>query len=149
MYAVAIECDNCLIIAPSAFYRDLKTTIPAVKPNLGNLVVNRQFFDVANGWGYGMLLRVSISQADFVELQNGASYERNNNVVIINVYNITYSGNPRRLDTMPVGLRPTRTRYGVVNSDNNAGIVYVHANGNIELWAGANGTYTGQVVYCV
>ncbi len=50
---------------------------------------------------------------------------------------------------MPAGLRPRSTRYGVVNSAANAGIVYVDASGNIEVWAGANGTYTGQVVYTV
>lgn len=50
---------------------------------------------------------------------------------------------------MPKGLRPRSTRYGVINAGSNAGIVYVDTSGNIDLWAGANGTYTGQVVYTV
>lgn len=50
---------------------------------------------------------------------------------------------------MPTGLRPRATRYGIVNTGSYAGIVYVDTSGNIDIWAGANGTYTGQVVYAV
>lgn len=50
---------------------------------------------------------------------------------------------------MSEGLRPRSTRYGIVNSGSNAGIVFVDTSGNIDVWAGANGTYTGQVVYAV
>lgn len=50
---------------------------------------------------------------------------------------------------MPEGLRPRATRYGMVNAGSNSGIVYVDASGNIDVWAGANGTYTGQVAYTV
>lgn len=70
-------------------------------------------------------------------------------MVIVNVYNITYSGNSRRFGPMPKELRPRSTRYGIVNSGSNAGIVFVDTSGNIDVWAGANGTYTGQVVYTV
>ena len=30
-----------------------------------------------------------------------------------------------------------------------AGIVYVDTSGNIDVWAGSNGKYTGQVAYTV
>ena len=82
-------------------------------------------------------------------MQNDITYERTGNVVVVHVYNVTYSSDIRRFGPMPVGLRPKRTRYGTVNSDANAGIVYVDPSGNIDVWAGARGTYTGQVVYCV
>ena len=82
-------------------------------------------------------------------LQNGITYERFGQVVIVNVYNVTYSGSIRSFGPMPAGLRPRATRYGVVNAGTNAGIVYVDASGYIMVWAGANGTYTGQVVYTV
>ena len=70
-------------------------------------------------------------------------------IVIVNVYNVTYSGAARRFGPMPTGLRPRATRYGIVNTGSNAGIVFVDTSGNINVWAGANGTYTGQVVYTV
>lgn len=70
-------------------------------------------------------------------------------MVIVNVYNVEYSGNTRRFGPMPEGLRPRATRYGAVNAGSNAGIVFVDTSGNIDVWAGANGTYTGQVVYTV
>ena len=82
-------------------------------------------------------------------LQNGVTYEVDGHTVIVNVYNVTYSGSPRRFGPMPAGLRPRGTRYGVVNAGSNAGIVYIDTSGNIDVWAGANGTYTGQVVFCV
>lgn len=97
-------------------------------------------------------LRDSVSQlseSKAVTLQSGITYEVSGNVVIVNVYNVTYSGNPRRFGPMPTGLRPRSTRYGIVNSGSNAGIVYVDTGGNIDVWAGSNGTYTGQVVYTV
>lgn len=90
-----------------------------------------------------------LSESKAVTLQSGITYEVSGNVVIVNVYNATYSGNSRRFGPMPEGLRPRATRYGAVNSGANAGIVYVDTSGNIDVWAGANGTYTGQVVYTV
>lgn len=90
-----------------------------------------------------------LSESKAVTLQSGITYEVSGNVVIVNAYNITYSGNLRRFGPMPKGLRPRSTRYGIVNSGSNAGIVFVDASGNIDVWAGANGTYTGQVVYAV
>lgn len=90
-----------------------------------------------------------LSEYKAVTLQSGITYEVSGNVVIVNAYNITYSGNSRRFGPMPKGLRPRSTRYGIVNSGSNAGIVFVDASGNIDVWAGANGTYTGQVVYAV
>ena len=50
---------------------------------------------------------------------------------------------------MPKWLRPRSTRYGIVNSGSNAGIVFVDTSGNIDVWAGSNGTYTGQVAYAL
>lgn len=90
-----------------------------------------------------------LSKPKAVTLQSGITYEVSGNVVIVNVYNVTYSGSGRRFGPMPTGLRPRSTRYGVVNSGSNAGIVYVDTSGNIDVWAGSNGTYTGQVVYTV
>ena len=90
-----------------------------------------------------------LSESKVATLQSGITYEVSGNVVIVNVYNITYSGNSRRFGPMPKGLRPRSTRYGIVNSGSNAGIVFVDTSGNIDVWAGANGTYTGQVVYTV
>ena len=90
-----------------------------------------------------------LSESKAVTLQSGITYEVSGNVVIVNAYNITYSGNSRRFGPMPEGLRPRSTRYGIVNSGSNAGIVFVDTSGNIDVWAGANGTYTGQVVYAV
>lgn len=82
-------------------------------------------------------------------LQTGITYEVSGNVVIVNVYNVTYSGAARRFGPMPTGLRPRATRYGIVNTGSYAGIVFVDTSGNIDVWAGANGIYTGQVVYTV
>lgn len=90
-----------------------------------------------------------LSKPKAVTLQSGITYEVSGNVVIVNVYNVTYSGSGRRFGPMPTGLRPRSTRYGVINSGSNAGIVYVDTSGNIDVWAGSNGTYTGQVVYTV
>lgn len=90
-----------------------------------------------------------LSESKAVTLQSGITYEVSGNVVIVNVYNVTFSGSPRRFGPMPEGLRPRSTRYGVVNAGSNAGIVYVDTSGNIDLWAGSSGTYTGQVVYAV
>ena len=90
-----------------------------------------------------------LSESKAVALQSGITYEVSGNVVIVNVYNVTYSGSGRRFGPMPTGLRPRSTRYGVINSGSNAGIVYVDTSGNIDVWAGSNGTYTGQVVYTV
>ena len=90
-----------------------------------------------------------LSESKVATLQSGITYEVSGNVVIVNAYNITYSSNSRRFGPMPKGLRPRSTRYGIVNSGSNAGIVFVDASGNIDVWAGANGTYTGQVVYTV
>lgn len=90
-----------------------------------------------------------LSESKAVTLQSGITYEVSGNVVIVNVYNITYSGSIRRFGPMPTGLRPRATRYGIVNTGSYAGIVYVDTSGNIDIWAGANGTYTGQVVYAV
>ena len=90
-----------------------------------------------------------LSESKAVTIQSGITYEVSGNVVIVNVYNITFSGSPRRFGPMPTGLRPRSTRYGIVNAGSNAGIVYVDTSGNIDVWAGSNGTYTGQVVYTV
>ena len=90
-----------------------------------------------------------LSETKAATLQTGITYEVSGNVVIVNVYNVTYSGNARRFGPMPEGLRPRATRYGIVNTGSNAGIVFVDPSGNIDVWAGANGTYTGQVVYTV
>lgn len=90
-----------------------------------------------------------LSESKVATLQSGITYEVSGNVVIVNVYNVTYSGNARRFGPMPEGLRPRATRYGIVNSGSNAGIVFVDTSGNIDVWAGSNGTYTGQVVYAV
>ena len=90
-----------------------------------------------------------LSKSKAVTLQSGITYEVSGNVVIVNVYNVTYSGSGRRFGPMPTGLRPRSTRYGVINSGSNAGIVYVDTSGNIDVWAGSTGTYTGQVVYTV
>ena len=90
-----------------------------------------------------------LSESKALTLQSGITYEVSGNVVIVNVYNITYSGSIRRFGPMPTGLRPRATRYGIVNTGSYAGIVYVDTSGNIDIWAGANGTYTGQVVYAV
>ena len=90
-----------------------------------------------------------LSESKAVTLQSGITYEVSGNVVIVNVYNVTYNGSGRRFGPMPTGLRPRSTRYGVINSGSNAGIVYVDTSGNIDVWAGSNGTYTGQVVYTV
>ena len=101
-------------------------------------------------WDLGYRDSVSqLSESKAVTLQLGITYEVSGNVVIVNAYNITYSGNARRFGPMPTGLRPRSTRYGVINSGSNAGIVYVDTSGNIDVWAGSNGTYTGQVVYTV
>lgn len=91
----------------------------------------------------------SVSQSEAKTIQNGITYERYGQVVIINVYNVTYDGGTRTFGPMPSGLRPRATRYGTVNSAENAGIVYVDQSGSIKVWAGASGTYTGQVVYTV
>ena len=90
-----------------------------------------------------------LSESKSATLQSGITYEVSGNVVIVNVYNVTYNGNGRRFGPMPTGLRPRSTRYGVINSGSNAGIVYIDTSGNIDVWAGSNGTYTGQVVYTV
>lgn len=90
-----------------------------------------------------------LSESKAVTLQPGITYEVSGSIVIVNVYNVTYSGNARRFGPMPEGLRPRATRYGIVNTGSNAGIVFVDPSGNIDVWAGANGTYTGQVVYTV
>lgn len=90
-----------------------------------------------------------LSKSKVATIQSGITYEVSGNVVIVNVYNVTYSGNSRRFGPMPKGLRPRSTRYGIVNSGSNAGIVFVDTSGNIDVWAGSNGTYTGQVVYTV
>lgn len=90
-----------------------------------------------------------LATSEAVTLSTGIIYEQVGCVVIVNVYNVTYSGSTRRFGPMPAGLRPRATRYGTVNSNADSGIVYVDANGNIDVWAGANGTYTGQVVYTV
>lgn len=101
-------------------------------------------------WDLGYRDSVSqLSESKVATLQSGITYEVSGNVVIVNVYNVTYSGNSRRFGPMPKGLRPRSTRYGIVNSGSNAGIVFVDTSGNIDVWAGANGTYTGQVVYTV
>lgn len=98
-------------------------------------------------------LRDSVSQlsvSNVVALQSGITYEVSGNVVIVNAYNVTYSGGaPLRFGPMPTGLRPSSTRYGIVNAGSNSGIVFVDTRGNIDVWAGSNGTYTGQVVYTV
>ena len=106
----------------------------------------------AASWWCGSRDRYSVSQlseSKVATLQSGITYEVSGNVVIVNVYNVTYSGNARRFGPMPEGLRPRATRYGIVNTGSYAGIVFVDASGNIDVWAGANGTYTGQVVYTV
>ena len=90
-----------------------------------------------------------LSELKVATLQSGITYEVSGNVVIVNVHNVTYSGNARRFGPMPEGLRPRATRYGAINAGSNAGIVFVDASGNIDVWAEANGTYTGQVVYTV
>lgn len=90
-----------------------------------------------------------LSESKVATIQSGITYEVSGNVVIVNVYNVTYSGAPRRFGPMPEGLRPRATRYGAINAGSNAGIVFVDTSGNIDVWAGANGTYTGQVVYTV
>ena len=101
-------------------------------------------------WDLGYRDSVSqLSESKVATLQSGITYEVSGNVVIVNAYNITYSGNSRRFGPMPKGLRPRSTRYGIVNSGSNAGIVFVDTSGNIDVWAGSNGTYTGQVVYTV
>lgn len=90
-----------------------------------------------------------LSESKAVTLQSGITYEVSGNVVIVNAYNITYSGAARRFGPMPTGLRPRSTRYGIVNAGSNSGIVFVDTSGNIDVWAGSNGTYTGQVAYTV
>ena len=90
-----------------------------------------------------------LSEKKVATLQSGITYEVSGNVVIVNAYNITYSGNSRRFGPMPKWLRPRSTRYGIVNSGSNAGIVFVDTSGNIDVWAGSNGTYTGQVAYAL
>ena len=106
----------------------------------------------AASWWCGSRDRYSVSQlseSKVATLQSGITYEVSGNVVIVNVYNVVYSGNARRFGPMPEGLRPRATRYGAINAGSNAGIVLVDTSGNIDVWAGANGTYTGQVVYTV
>ena len=87
-----------------------------------------------------------------ITIQNGDQrYERYGQVVIINVYNVTYDGGTRSV--RPNALRPAAScdvRYGIrATARHNAGIVYVDQSGSIKVWAGASGTYTGQVVYTV
>ena len=74
-----------------------------------------------------------LSESKVATLQSGITYEVSGNVVIVNVYNVTYSGNSRRFGPMPKGLRPRSTRYGIVNSGSNAGIVFVDTSGNIDV----------------
>lgn len=113
---------------------------------VGGLKSNSQLAESISALGDSVSL---LSESKAVTLQSGITYEVSGNVVIVNAYNITYSGNSRRFGPMPEGLRPRSTRYGIVNSGSNAGIVFVDTSGNIDVWAGANGTYTGQVVYAV
>lgn len=113
---------------------------------VGGLKSNSQLAESVSALGDSVS---QLSESKVATLQSGITYEVSGNVVIVNVYNVTYSGNSRRFGPMPKGLRPRSTRYGIVNSGSNAGIVFVDTSGNIDVWAGANGTYTGQVVYTV
>lgn len=113
---------------------------------VGGLKSNSQLAESISALGDSVS---QLSESKAVTLQSNITYEVSGNVVIVNAYNVTYSGNTRRFGPMPKGLRPRSTRYGIVNSGSNAGIVFVDTNGNIDVWAGANGTYTGQVVYAV
>lgn len=128
-----------------------RVTIAGLAPSepvvlVGGLKSNSQLAESISALGDSVS---QLSESKVATLQSGITYEVSGNVVIVNAYNITYSGNSRRFGPMPKGLRPRSTRYGIVNSGSNAGIVFVDNSGNIDVWAGANGTYTGQVVYTV
>lgn len=113
---------------------------------VGGLKSNSQLAESISALGDSVS---QLSESKVATLQSGITYEVSGNVVIVNAYNVTYNGSGRRFGPMPTGLRPRSTRYGIVNSGSNAGIVYVDTSGNIDVWAGSNGTYTGQVVYTV
>lgn len=91
----------------------------------------------------------SISQANRTTLCNGITYEVYGKLVIVNAYNITLSGDSRKVGTMPSGLRPRATIYGVITSESYAGLIYVNSNGDVLFWARNNGDYTGQIIYTV
>lgn len=120
--------------------------IPISGITVGNPVIIAKTFQSVTTLGDSVS---QLHQSEAVTLSNGITYERFGQVVIVNVYNVTYSGNIRSFGPLPDGLRPRVTRYGAVNSGRDAGIVYVDTSGCILVWAGANGTYTGQVVFTI
>lgn len=80
---------------------------------------------------------------------NGVAYEVYGRLVIVHAYNITLSGDSRKVGTMPSGLCPRVTVYGVISTDSYAGIIYIDSNGDVLFWARNKGDYTGQVVYLI
>ena len=138
-----LDINNAALVSGVSTVQFPIARIPIKGISVGEPVILAKKFQSVAGLGD------SVSQSEAKQLSIGITYERYGQLVIVNIYNVTYSGNTRRFGPMPAGLRPRSTRYGVVNSAANAGIVYVDASGNIEVWAGANGTYTGQVVYTV
>lgn len=91
----------------------------------------------------------SISQANRTTLCNGITYEVYGRLVIVHAYNITLSGDSRKVGTMPSGLCPRATVYGVINAESYAGIIYINSNGDVLFWARNKGDYTGQIVYLI
>lgn len=91
----------------------------------------------------------SISQANRTTLCNGVTYEVYGKLVIVHAHNITLSGDLRKVGTMPSGLCPRATVYGVINADSYAGIIYVNSNGDVLFWARNKADYTGQIIYTV
>ena len=91
----------------------------------------------------------SISQANRTTLCKGVTYEVYGKLVIVHAYNITLSGDLRKVGTMPSSLCPRATVYGVINVDSYAGMIYIDSNGDVLFWARYRGDYTGQIVYTV
>lgn len=83
-------------------------------------------------------------------LGNGGTYEARNGVVVVRVVNVTQTGNKdRTIGTLPAGLRPSDTVFGVTNYSQYAGLLKVSTSGTVSVWAPYSGDYTGQVVFCV
>lgn len=95
------------------------------------------------------VIQHSISQANRTTLCNGVTYEVYGKLVIVHAYNITLSGDLRKVGTMPSGLCPRATVYGVINTESYAGIIYINSNGDVLFWARNKGDYTGQIIYTV
>jgi hypothetical protein len=68
--------------------------------------------------------------------------------VLLHVENVTLTGGViRGVGQLPIAYRPSSDRSGAVSDGNGSGIVIVRGNGNVELYAGASGDYSGFVAY--